>query len=325
MFQLSSAFFRLTLGERPVNEPNQTFRYTAKRVEHIIVRPFNFKFPENINPRWIPGQQVRSHLFNGMSLTMPYLEPFLVQTLREAALAIDNKPLQADIRQFNGQEASHYKCHRQLNDLLKHNGYPSLEIVEALLAQSYLSLSKKSLRTKLAYSAGFECMTNGFTHWMINRRRSLFPRADRHITSFWLMHMVEETEHKTVAFDAYMAYSGAFWPRAIGVLHGSGHVVGFGLRAMWTAIKEDGNHRKLRTAFEMMREVGTMFWNVAPYLLRALSPNHNPRREGDPQWMKDWVAGHAMLPEGAQLPLIDTSAFDMPVPFNHTNVMAKAQ
>ena len=29
--------------------------------------------------------------------------------------------------------------------------------------------------------------------------------------------MVEETEHKTVAFDTYMAYSGAYLPRAVGV------------------------------------------------------------------------------------------------------------
>ena len=58
---------------------------------------------------------MRLHLFNGLSLTMPYLGPFLVQTLREAVLDINNKPLQADIREFKGQEASHCKCHRQLS------------------------------------------------------------------------------------------------------------------------------------------------------------------------------------------------------------------
>ena len=89
-----------------------------------------------------------------------------------------------------------------------------------------------------AFNAGFESMTNGFTHWLITRRRTLFRNASPHVASFWLMHMVEETEHKTVAFDAYMAYSGAWLPRAIGVLHGSFHVLGYGVVGMFTGAPE---------------------------------------------------------------------------------------
>jgi hypothetical protein len=31
--------------------------------------------------------------------------------------------------------------------------------------------------------------------------------------------------------------------------------------------------------------------------------------------MKDWLKGHATLPRGALIPLIDTDSDDMPVPF----------
>jgi hypothetical protein len=61
-----------------------------------------------------------------------------------------------------------------------------------------------------------------------------------------------------------------------------------------------------------------MVFNVAPYLLRALLPWHNPRRDQDPQWMKDWIRGYAKLPKGAMLPLVDTSDPVMPVPFDMT-------
>ena len=151
---------------------------------------------------------------------------------------------------------------------------------------------KKSLRTQLAYNAGFECMTNGFTNWMINKRTRLFANGSPHVVSFFLMHAVEETEHKTVAYDAYMAYSG-----------------------MFTALKKDRQLGRPRSIFSIVREVGSMVGNVAPYLLRALLPSHNPRRDDDPQWVKDWIRGHAALPKGAMLPLIDTTDPEMPVPF----------
>ncbi|MCZ6892759.1 MAG: metal-dependent hydrolase [Gammaproteobacteria bacterium] len=291
------------------------YHYEPKEVDEIIVRPFAFEFPDDLDPVWVPGNNARSHLFNGLSLTMPYLEPYLIKTNQEASAFISEPELLDDMRAFNGQEARHYQCHRRLNELLKANGYPELAGVEARLAASYDRLSKKSLRTRLAYSAGFESMTNGFTHWLINRRRQLFAGASPHVSSFWLMHMVEETEHKTVAFDAYMAYSGQYLPRAIGVFHGSFHVVGFGVIGMLTALKKDGKLYHPKCIAAIIREIFGVIRNVGPYLLRALLPWHNPRCEDDPQWMKDWIAGHAALPSDALLPLVDTDHPDIPVPF----------
>jgi len=299
---------------------NHQYKYQSKQVDSITVRPFSFDFPDDLNPHWVPGQLVRSHFFNGVSLTMPYLEPFLVKTMREASEYITEPRLLEDIRNFNGQEASHYKCHRRLNNLLKANGYPELAEVEKRLDESYKKLLKKNLEKRLAYSAGFECMTNGFTTWLINKRKHLFAGANPHVTSFWLMHMVEETEHKTVAFDVYMAYSGKYLPRAIGVFHGSFHVIYYGVVGMFTALRKDNVLNEPGRILEVIRELLSLTRNVGPFLLRALLPWHNPRCEADPQWMLDWTAGHAALPEDAALPLIDTNHPDMPVPFTHQAV-----
>jgi predicted metal-dependent hydrolase len=294
---------------------NREYQYQAKQVDKIIIRPFSFEFPDDLDPKWVPSNTVRSHFFNGISLTMPYLEPFLVKTMREAAGHISEPELLEDIRGFIGQEASHYKCHRRLNTLLKTNGYPEFEEVETRLDAAYKKLSTRSLRTRLAYSAGFECMTNGFTTWLINKRQQLFAGASPHITSFWLMHMIEETEHKTVAFDVYMAYSGQYWPRAIGVFHGSFHVLNYGIIGMFTALKKDGTIGELKCLTGIIRHFLSLLWNVGPFLFRALLTWHNPRGEADPEWMKQWVAGHAALATDECLPLVDTSDPEMPVPF----------
>ena len=299
----------------PPQSLNRAYRYQPKQVDAIIVRAFAFEFPDDLAPVWSPKHAARSHMFNGFSLTMPYLEPYLIKTMQEATAHLADPELLNDIRGFNGQEARHYECHRRLNELLKANGYPELAGVEARLAASYARLSKRSLRTRLAYNAGFESMTNGFTSWFINQRRELFGGACPYVSSFWLMHMIEETEHKTVAYDAYMAYSGQYLPRAIGVLHGSFHVLGYGFIGMFTALKKDGNLYSLSRIAEISREVFSLIRNVGPFLLRALRPGYNPRGEDDPRWMQDWVAGHAKLPAGALIPLVDTHDPEMPVPF----------
>lgn len=292
------------------------YEYEPKQVDKIIIRAFAFEFPDDLDPIWAPGNPVRSHMFNGLSLTMPYLEPYLIRSTKQAMAFIDEPRLLEDMRAFNGQEGCHYQCHRRLNEILKTNGYPELAGVEQRMDASFKRLETKSLRTQLAYNAGFETMTNGFTHWLINKRTKLWRNASPHIASFWLMHMVEETEHKTVAFDAYMAYSGQYIPRAIGVFHGSFHIIGWGLIGMWTALKKDKALLKPRTIAGLVREISGVIYHIGPYILRALMPWHNPRCEEDPKWMKDWLAGHATLPAGALIPLIDTTSADMPVPFN---------
>ena len=259
----------------------------------IHVRPFNFDFPDDLDPVWIPDEPCRSQFFNGVSLTMPYLEPYLVKTMREAMADVEDDALLADMQAFNGQEAQHYRCHRRLNVLLTKNGNPQFAGVEERLRRSYERLQKRSLRTRMAYSAGFECMTNGFTHWLTSKRVELFGGAEPQVTSFWLMHMVEEAEHKTVAFDAYQACFGNYWPRVFGVFHGSAHVIGYGFVGMVSALRRSGELRKLRTLGRLARLLGSMTWEVGPYLLRALLPGYNPRQEQEAGWVDEWIQRYA--------------------------------
>jgi uncharacterized protein len=129
------------------------------------------------------------------------------------------------------------------------------------------------------------------------------------------MHMIEETEHKTVAFDTYMAYSGQYLPRALGVLHGTGHIASLGIRGMLRFLKKDKTLYRPSTILNIIKEFILFIVNVGPFVFRALLPGFNPRKERDPQWMKDWVKAYSALPEGAPIPLLDTSNPVMPVPF----------
>lgn len=84
---------------------------------------------------------------------------------------------------------------------------------------------------------------------------------------------------------------------------------------MLTALRKDGDLYKPGRIAEVIGELLSVVVNVGPYMLRSLLPWHDPRDERDPQWMKDWVAGHARLPAGTPLPLVDTKDPELPVPF----------
>ncbi|MGH8506899.1 MAG: metal-dependent hydrolase [Stenotrophobium sp.] len=287
---------------------------TIARLSKIVTRRIPFEFPNDIQPHWIPGKPELAHMMNGGSLTMPYLEPFLIRTLREALQKIDDPVLRADGEAFMSQEGQHFRAHRRFNDTLKANGYPELAGIETEMEKSYARLAELSLPRRLAYTAGFESMTMGVTRWLIGERRALFSGADNRVVSFVLWHMVEETEHKTVAFDTYQAVCGNYFTRVIGVLHGSFDVMRFSMRGYKLMLKKDGLWSSWRSRLLLAAEITGFMRHVGPYLLRALLPWHSPRFERDLDWVSEWIARFPSDGTSVSIPLVDTSHPDMPVP-----------
>jgi len=240
----------------------------------IIPRRIPFEFPQELQPHWIPGQPELSQMINGASLTMPYLEPFLIRSIREAMARVDEPRLRADAEAFIAQEGQHFRAHRRYNDLLKRR-YPELARIEAGMEASYARLSRQPLARRMAYTAGFESMTLGLTHWLIGQRQRLFGGADPRVTSFVLWHMVEEAEHKTVAFDIYQAIRGGYLTRAIGVLHGSLDVMRFSMRGYQAMLRQDGLWRSPRSRLKLAFQLAQFLLHVTPSVLPC-SPGTTP-------------------------------------------------
>lgn len=280
-----------------------------------------FEFPDDLSAQWHPTEPEFAAMANGASLTMPYLEPFLIRTMREAVELLEDSDAKEHGRAFNTQEQYHYQAHRRFNDLLKSKRYPELEEIEADMKANYKKLSQRSLRTRMAYTAGFESMTLGITKWLIENRVKLFSGADSRVASFMLWHMVEETEHKCVAFDVYTSlYSkglGNYLARALGVFHGSLDVIRFSMRGYKAILKHDGLWKSPRSRWRLAKKLSHFMWYAAPFLLRSTLPGHNPRQENDPQWVLDWLAGHEQAGSDV-IPLVDTQDPDMPVPYPTT-------
>ena len=173
-------------------------------MSEITVRKIRFPFGEAIDLDR-PDEELWLILPNlGLSLTMPYLEPYLIRTMKEAQKQIEDPALAEDVRRFSQQEGHHYRNHALFNeDLRAHFGDPvagEIRAIEQALEADYQRFTRgKSLRFNAAYAEGFEAMTCSFA------LSSLEHGAIAHLPGgeLWSWHMAEEIEHRTVAFDVY--------------------------------------------------------------------------------------------------------------------------
>jgi predicted metal-dependent hydrolase len=249
---------------------------------------------------------------------MPHLEPFLVATVGEAGRALQDPAIRQAARDFCLQETQHYRTHRRFNDVLLARGYAKLADVEAAMALSYKRLAAEPLGRRLAYAAGFEAMTLGMTRWLVTRRVRLFHGADPRITSFILWHMVEETEHKRVAHDVYCALTPGYWQRVAGLVRGSLDVIRWTRRSYIALLRQDGRWHTLRGRLQVWSWAARFIAGVAPAVLHALVPGHDPRTATHPAWVDEWIAGYASSSRALrtdEMPLVDTLSPTMPVPF----------
>jgi predicted metal-dependent hydrolase len=252
-------------------------------------------------------------MVNGASLAMPYLEPFLIKTVTEALRQVDDPALKADVRAFIGQEGVHYKNHRGYNEILKLS-YPELAEVEAEMEADYRRFQKRSLKWRLAYTAGFETMTMGITEWLIRQRGDLFAGSDASVASLVLWHMVEETEHKNVAYDLYQHLYGDWAGKAWGLLCGTFHVAWCSRKGYKRMLQRDGRWLSLRSRLNLYRMVARFLIHTSPAMLRSLLPGYHPAKVRDPQWVERWADAYAGLAPGS-IPLLDTANPEIPARF----------
>jgi predicted metal-dependent hydrolase len=150
----------------------------------------------------------------GLSMTMPYLEPYLIRTMKVALKQIDDPQLAQDVRNFSQQEGHHFRNHAELNKQIRacfdEATADRLRGIEADLEADYQRFSRsKSLRFNAAYAEGFEAMTCSLAlasaEYGAFGDDAMMPGGD-----LWAWHMAEEIEHRTVAFNVFEHLVGSY-------------------------------------------------------------------------------------------------------------------
>jgi len=258
----------------------------------ILVRRIAFTYPDDLGAHWNPARPEWSQMVNGASLLMPYLEPYLIEAIRDALPRITDEKLAAEARGYMGQEAHHYKQHRRFNELLLSpgRGYESLREYERTLEEDYDRMRReRDLDFHLAYAAGFETMALAIGHMLIGGREFYFRDADPAVSSLVLWHFVEELEHKHAAFDVYQHVVGSYFKRIHGLVFAMHHTLSRTRQAYVMLLQRDGLWGRWRTRLQLKLVLARILAATLPWILESLLPWHKPSRFADPAWADDWV------------------------------------
>ena len=153
-------------------------------------------------------------------MSFPVGEQFFIDSVREGAKHLgdsaEHQALRETVRGFIGQEATHrhlhglYNAHLEKQGLINHWGPRAARRLE-IGRRKMFRTSDKGYLHELAITAAYEHFTALFgdlTLENIDRAGDWFAQAEEPLQTLWRWHAAEESEHKSVAFDLYVALGG---------------------------------------------------------------------------------------------------------------------
>jgi uncharacterized protein len=202
-------------------------RGAAIPARSVRTRRLSFDYPADGMPRhYVADDLVMSHVVTNLSAMFPEGEDFFVRSVRNYRDQITDPELKSQVAGFIGQEAMHGREHRSFNERLGKLGYPTRGIDRAVKWAFVVGERVLPRKVQLAITAALEHYTATLAEVLLGdpRAREMFEVPE--VRSLFLWHALEESEHKSVAFDVYQQVSGS-WLLRVAVMQAV--TVGFGI------------------------------------------------------------------------------------------------
>jgi hypothetical protein len=190
-----------------MSRSTQSVAPTATRV--IRTRRIALSYPEGSLPRhYVSDDLVMSHVVTNLSAMFPEGEDFFVRSVRNYRDRIQDPELKKQVAGFIGQEAMHGREHRTFNARLSDMGYPTLEIDRSVKWGFALGEKVLPKSVQLAITAALEHYTATLAEVLLTDDEARQMIDVDEVRSLFLWHALEESEHKSVAFDVYQQVCG---------------------------------------------------------------------------------------------------------------------
>jgi uncharacterized protein len=210
----------------------------------LVVRQAYFNFPIQLERHWLGQSPFKTHFFNGLTLLFPEAEQLAIRYFQKVLPQIQDANLKAEMIAFIGQEGQHSAAHSKFWHTLRQQGY-SLDRFERIL-QIFIS-KKQRFNTAfyLATIAGFEHFTDCLSEFVLES--GCLSDAPPQLRELFEWHFAEELEHKTVAYDVFVAVSNQYWLRILGLINAHSAIAGALSLGLVTLLVQDGQLFKRKT------------------------------------------------------------------------------
>jgi predicted metal-dependent hydrolase len=223
----------------------------------IPVRRPGLEYPE-IPKYFVADDIVRSHIAAMLSAVFPEGEDFFVRSVRAHRDQIEDPELKEQVKGFIGQEALHGREHRQFNERLAELGYPT-RFVDRRVKHGLGLLAKVAPQAhQLAVTAGLEHYTATLAETLLRDDAARAEFGTEEIRTLFSWHALEETEHKSVAYDVFQQVSGQRRIR-VGVMYGVhlGFLLGMGSAVALSIALDRDARRRPRALLRSLRGLRT--------------------------------------------------------------------
>ena len=189
----------------------RTERHMPVPPRTVRTRRIGFNYPEqSLDRHYVQGDLVMSHVVSMLSAMFPEGEDFFVNSVKHYRDRITDPELKAQVAGFIGQEVTHGREHRVLNERLQQMGFKT-RIVDRRVHYLMVRFGGRFLppRVQLAITAALEHYTATLAERLLTSPDAQALLGQNEVRSMLLWHALEESEHKAVAFDVYRAVGGA--------------------------------------------------------------------------------------------------------------------
>ena len=192
----------------------------------VPVRHMDFSEDRVNLPRYFyDNDPFASSYFLAFSAVIPHGERFFMESVRNYRDQVRDPGLQERVGGFIGQEAMHGKEHDAVNDAYDAMGFPLRKLDRVSRGGLKLLTRVTPHRFQLAFTVAMEHFTAIVSEYTFRHptiQAKFTPEARR----FMLWHMLEETEHKSVAFDVYQSTGGTYFTRVLAMIVSTGFLIG---------------------------------------------------------------------------------------------------
>jgi predicted metal-dependent hydrolase len=254
----------------------------------------SFEMAEALASDWHGGSPFKTAYFNAMSMLFPLGEKFFVDSVREFGNQVEDPKLLDEISAFRGQESSHRLQHQKYNELLcGQRGYDLDRFEKPVRDRMAWAYREMSPRRRLAGTVANEHLTAIMANDMLTHKDAL-TGADPGVAALWQWHGIEETEHKAVAFDVFMAVGGTVRERRQALIMNTYFFFKDTFRNLCIMLAHDGKLWSLREWLGGLKYLflrpGILRRVFFPYLRfyrRDFHPWQHDNRELIAEWEKD--------------------------------------
>ncbi len=274
---------------------------SAMADREITVRRPDIDYDEPSLPKYfVADDPVRSHIAAMLSSVFPEGEDFFVRSVRHYRKQITDPALKKQVSGFIGQEALHGREHRDFNDALQALGYPTHRVDRAVKVGLSLLNKTAPKSFQLAVTAALEHYTATLAEVILRDDVARSEFTSEAARDLFTWHAMEESEHKSVAFDVFQDVSGNHAVR-VGVMM-LVHVEFLFVMSLAVAgsVLGDSEARKPRTLLRSLRKLGShpffqrdMIGTLRDYNRRDFHPDDHDTTDLLAQW-RQWYEDAAI-------------------------------